>query len=159
MVNRVNVVTSISQQHEVFWTNHSTASLVVKFQDRLEQVHSFFERCKSTLAMICQTMFPLNAQPPTLLALLNKFKDAAEVRILVRNQLVAGAEVAFAMLQARYPTLDLMRVADGPPLGEDGMPVSLAPYYPLARAPAEVVINKLEASTAATLAAQAVQNT
>lgn len=153
--NRVNVLTDISPPHTVFWSDQSKAAIVVKFQDRVEQVHAFFERCRASLAMVWKTMFPLNPQPPTLLALMNKFKDAAEVRILVRNQLVAGAETAFAFLQARYPTLNLMLIADGPPLGEDGNPMDLAPLYPLARGPAEVVIGKLEASTEAALLARA----
>ena len=57
----------------------------MKFQERVEQVHAFFDRCRAVLTMVNQAMFPLNPQPPTLLALLNKFRDAAEIRVLVRN--------------------------------------------------------------------------
>ena len=85
MHDRVNALADLSQPHGVFWTDRSKAAAVVKFQDRVEQVHGFFERCRASLAMVWGTLFPLNPLPPTLLALMAKFKDAAEVRTLVRN--------------------------------------------------------------------------
>ena len=100
--------------------------------------------------MVYQTMFPLNPQPETLLALMMKFKTPADVRLLVRNQLVAGAETAFSFVQARYPTLDLSLIANANPM-------NLAPYYPLVRGPASTIIDKLERSTEAALLAQAGQ--
>ena len=41
---------------------------------------------------------------------MEKFKDPAEVRKLVRNQLIAGAEVALAFVHDAEPTLDLTLV-------------------------------------------------
>src|SRR3954451_23918554 len=89
--DRVNVLVDLAGPHEVFWTDKSKASVIVKFQDRVEQVKGYFAACKRSLAMINKTMFPLNPQPKTLTALLMKFKNPAEVRRLVRLQLVAGA--------------------------------------------------------------------
>ena len=57
--------------------------------------------------MVYRTMFPLNPQPSSLPQLFEKFKDPAEVRKLVRNQLVAGAEVALAFVHDADPTLNL----------------------------------------------------
>ncbi|KAM0926342.1 hypothetical protein ACQ4PT_003453 [Festuca glaucescens] len=155
--NRVNALTNLSQPHGMFWTDRSKAAVVVKFQDRVEQVHAFFERCRTSLAMVWGTLFPLNLMPSTLLALINKFKTAAEVRTLVRNQLTAGAEITFSFVQARYSTLDLMLIANGPPLGDNGEPVDLEHYYPFVRRPAMIVINKLEKSTKVALQARAEQ--
>ena len=113
----------------------------------MEQVHGFFDRCRASLAMVWGTLFPLNPLPPTLLGLLKKFKDAAEVRTLVRNQLLARAEVAFAFVQARYPTLDLELIAKAS--------VDLHPYYPIVKSPAAIVIDRLERGTEADLQARA----
>ena len=57
--------------------------------------------------MVYRTMFPLNPQPSTLPQLFKKFKNPAEVRKLVRSQLVAGAEIALAFVYDADPTLDL----------------------------------------------------
>ena len=67
------------------------------------------------------------------------YKDAAEVRTLVRNQLIAGAEVVFAFVQARYPMLDLELITMAS--------VDLHPYYPVVKHPAAIVIDRLERGT------------
>ena len=146
----MNALTDLSQPHTVFWSDKSTAAVVVQFQDRVEQVRSFFERCHASLAMVYGTMLPLNPQPETLLALMAKFRTPAEVRLLVRNQLIAEAETAFGFVQAWYPTLNLLLIANE-------SPENLAQYYPLVREPALIVIDKLERSTEAALQARAEQ--
>ncbi|KAM0896290.1 hypothetical protein ACQ4PT_023301 [Festuca glaucescens] len=80
---KVNALTDLSQPHGVFWTSRSKAAVVAKFQDRVEQVHGFFDKCRAGLAMIWKTMFPLDPAPSTLLALMAKFRNAANVRTLV----------------------------------------------------------------------------
>ena len=147
---RVNALTDLAQPHTVFWTDKSKATVIMQFQERVEQVRAFFKKCRSSLAMVYQTMFPLNPQPETLLALMAKFRTPADVRLLVRNQLVAGAETAFGFVQARYPTLDLSLIANVNPM-------NLVQYYPLVRGPALIIIDKLESSTDAELLAQAGQ--
>jgi hypothetical protein len=82
---RVNALTDLSQPHGVFWTDKSKDDVVAKFQDQVEQIHGFFDKCRASLPMVWGTMFLLNPTPPTLLALMAKFKDASEVRTLVRN--------------------------------------------------------------------------
>jgi hypothetical protein len=107
----------------VFSTNRSKVVVVSKFQDRVEQVHGFFDKCRASLAMVWGTMFPLDPAPPTLLPMMVKFRNAVNVRTLVQNQLLAGAEVAFAFVQARYPLLDLELIAKAD--------ADLRPYYTL----------------------------
>ena len=60
-----------------------------------------------------------------------------------QNQLIAGAEVAFAFVQSSYPTLDLSTIA----LKE----VALQHYCPLVADPAVIVVRKLEEGTEAEL--------
>ncbi|KAM0842398.1 hypothetical protein ACQ4PT_058389 [Festuca glaucescens] len=146
---KVNALTDLSQPHSVFWTSRSKAAVVTKFQDRVEQVHGFFDKCHAGLAMIWKTIFPLDPAHSTLLALMAKFRNAASVRTLVRNQLLAGAEPAFAFVQARYPTLDLELIAKAD--------VDLHQYYPVVRSPASIIIDRLEAGTEADLQARANQ--
>ena len=83
--NRVNTLMDLSSPHEVFWTDKSKASIIVKFQDRVDQIRDFFVACQRSLAMVNKAMFPLNSQPKTLIALMSKFKNPAEVKRLVRQ--------------------------------------------------------------------------
>ena len=98
--------------------------------------------------MVYRTMFPLNPQPETLHALLSKFKSPAEVRLLMRNQMLPGAETAFGFVQARYPTLDLLPIANA-------NVANMAQFHHLVEGPAEAVINSLERSTESALLARA----
>ena len=115
----------------------SKTSTLVRFQDRVEQVHAYFRTCRDNLAMVYRTMFPLNPQPNSLPQLMEKFKNPAEVRKLVRNQLIACAEVAFAFVQDAHPMLDLNIIPT-----RDG--VNLAHLARLVTDVALIVVQRLE---------------
>jgi hypothetical protein len=136
---RVDALTNLSQFNEVFWTNKSKAATIAKFQDRVQQVHRFFNKCHAGLRMICKTMFPLNRVPPTLLALMSNFRNTEKVRELVRNQLLAGAESAFAFVLSQHPSLDLEAIAQ-----DDG---NISQYFLVVKTPASIVVARLENST------------
>jgi hypothetical protein len=57
---RVEALTNLSQFNEVFWTSKSKVATIAKFQDRVRQVHRFFDKCHAGLRMIWKAMFPLN---------------------------------------------------------------------------------------------------
>jgi hypothetical protein len=59
-----------------------------------------------------KVMFPLDAVPPTLPALMSEFGNVRKIRRLVRSQLVAGAQSSFALLLSKHPVIDLMVVAN-----------------------------------------------
>jgi hypothetical protein len=84
----------------------------VKFEDRVEQVHTFFETCRRKLAMVYRTMFPLNVQPSSLRQLLGEFKSPAAVKRLMRLQLIAGAEAALTFIHDMFPSLDLLQLVE-----------------------------------------------
>jgi hypothetical protein len=86
---RIDALIDLSRPQGTIWTNRSRAAVMAKFQDRVEQVHSFFDKCRGGLTMIWTTMFPLDPAPSTLPALMAKFRNASGVRALVRSQLLA----------------------------------------------------------------------
>src|SRR3954451_12307654 len=70
---RLEALNSLSESHQVFWKDRSASSLIVRFQDRVEQVHAYFEKCRDRLLMVLQTMFPLNPAPRSVTELMNEF--------------------------------------------------------------------------------------
>jgi hypothetical protein len=98
---------------------------VAKFQYRVKQVHSFFDKYHTNLAIVWKTMFPLDPAPSNMLALMTQFKNPLRFQAPMRKELLAGAELAFAFVLARSPTLDLELIAKGD--------VELQQYYPVAR--------------------------
>jgi hypothetical protein len=105
--DKIETMTDLSQPQSIIWTNRSRAAIVAKFKYRVEQVHGFFDKCHANLAMVWKTMFPLDPAPSTLLALMTRFKNPIRVQDLIRKELLAGAELAFPFVLARYPTIDL----------------------------------------------------
>ena len=133
---RVNALTQLSSADEIFWREHSKASAVAQFQDRVEQVHHFFDKCYKGLRVIWKTMFPLNAVPPTLLTLMSEFSNAKKVKNLVRAQVFAGARFTLALVLARYPSADLLSIANA--TGD------LEFLYPKFVLPSNVIVDRLE---------------
>jgi hypothetical protein len=72
-----------------------------------------------------------------------KFKNSARVQTLVRKHLLAGAELAFAFVLARYRTLDLGLISMAG--------VELHQYYPAASRNASIIVARMEAGTEADL--------
>ena len=49
---RVEALSDLAQPHQVFWKDKSKTSVLVQFQDRVEQVHAYFRTCRDNLAMV-----------------------------------------------------------------------------------------------------------
>ena len=84
-------------------------------------------------------MFPLNAVPPTLLTLMSEFSNTKKIRDLVRAQLFAGARLTLALVLVRYPSANLLAIANA--VGE------LGPLYPRVDLPAAIIIERLDGTS------------
>ncbi|KAK1684965.1 hypothetical protein QYE76_045813 [Lolium multiflorum] len=133
---RVHALTQLSSAEEIFWREHSKASAVALFQDRVQQVHHFFDKCYKAMRVVWKTMFPLNALPPTLLTLMSEFGNAKKIRDLVRAQVFAGARFALALVLARYPSANLLAIANA--VGD------FDTLYPKVLLPTNIIVDKLE---------------
>jgi hypothetical protein len=109
---KIAAMTVMSHPKCALWSNRSKAVIVVKFEYRVEKVHYYFDKYHARLNMVWRTMFPLDPAPETLSALFSRFKTPAIIRYLVRKELLAGAELAFASALACHPTLELEFVAN-----------------------------------------------
>jgi hypothetical protein len=81
-------------------------------------------------------MFPLNEVPPTLLTLMSKFSNVKKIQSHVRDQLIVGAEIVFALVLSRHPTRNLMAIANA-----DG---NIGHYFAKAKIHAVIAIERLE---------------
>ncbi|KAK1617126.1 hypothetical protein QYE76_022643 [Lolium multiflorum] len=133
---RVHALTQLSSAEEIFWREQSKASAVAQFQDRVQQVHHFFDKCYKALRVVWRTMFPLNRVPPTLLTLMSEFGNTKKIRDLVRAQVFAGARFTLALVLARYPSANLLSIANA--TGD------LETLYPKVLLPANMIVDKLE---------------
>ena len=141
---KLNAADAVSVEYPTFWRDRSAASVFVRLQDRISQVQGFFKECSEALGSVWDVMMPLNARPHHgLFGLMMEFRNGQRVRSQVQKQLVARAEAALAFALARYPYLDLMKIAVGPPIDADGNKINLEIHYALARDPAEIIADKI----------------
>jgi hypothetical protein len=132
-------MTDITHPKCELWSNRSKAVILVKFEYRAEKVHYYFDKYHAHLTMVWKTMFPLDPAPETLSALFNRFKIPARIRSLVHKELLVGSDLAFALVLAGHPTMDLESIANAN--------VILDQYYPIARHPAHIIVYRMEAGT------------
>jgi hypothetical protein len=122
-------------KHEL-WSNRQKAVAMAKFEHRAEKVHYYFDKYNAHLSMVWETMFLLDPAPETLASLFNRFKTPQRIQLLVRKELLAGAELALASVLTCHPTLDLEVIANANR--------RLDQYYSIARHPAYVIISRME---------------
>ena len=124
------------------WSDRNKGYIVAFLQDRIRQVEDFFERCLATLALIYESMFPLNPVPVGLVALMQLFSYGAAIKGFVPAQLIAGAEMALALVRVHRPDVNLDIVMSGFPPGPAH--VQMQGHYDAVKRPAARVVHLLE---------------
>ncbi|KAK1606307.1 hypothetical protein QYE76_029980 [Lolium multiflorum] len=102
----VEAMTDIAHPNHGLWLHRLKAVVMAKFKYRVGKEHYYFDKFHAHLTM------------------------------LVRKELLAGAELAFASTLACYPSLDLEVVAN--------TEKSLGQYYDAARGPAYTIVSRME---------------
>ncbi|KAK1664968.1 hypothetical protein QYE76_053127 [Lolium multiflorum] len=132
----VEAMTDVAHPNHGLWLHRPKAVVMAKFKYRVGKAHYYFDKFHAHLTMVWNTLFPLDQAPETLSALFTRFKSPERIRQLVRKELLAGAELAFASILACYPSLDLGVVAN--------TEKSLGQYYDAARGPAYTIVSRME---------------
>ena len=149
---KLNVIADlVARGAPSFWSDRDRGHVLVTLQDRVGQVASFVESCRSALELVYKALFPLNLAPHSMADLMKKFRHGEAIEGFVREQLVAGARFAFALVLIHYPCLDLGSISRGPPAGFDWENATLDSFYAAADGPARDAVALLEKETAAAL--------
>ncbi|KAK1627149.1 hypothetical protein QYE76_001464 [Lolium multiflorum] len=132
----VEAMTDVAHPTHGLWLHRPKAVIMAKFKYRVMKAHYYFDKYYALLTMVWHTLFPLDQAPGTLSGLFTRFKSPERTRQLVRKELLAGAELAFASILACHPTLNLGAVAN--------TERDLSQYYDVARGPAYTVVSRME---------------
>ncbi|KAK1617131.1 hypothetical protein QYE76_022648 [Lolium multiflorum] len=129
-------MTDVAHPTHGLWLHRPKAVVMAKFKYRVMKAHYYFDKYHAHLTMVWNTLFPLDQAPETLSGLFTRFKSPERIRQLVRKELLAGAELAFASILACHPSLDLRAIAK--------TDRNLGQYYDVARGPAYTVVSRME---------------
>jgi hypothetical protein len=132
----VEAMTDVAHPTHGLWQHRPKAVIMAKFKYRVMKAHYYFDKYYALLTMVWHTLFPLDQAPETLSGLFTRFKSPERIRLLVRKELLAGAELAFASILACHPSLDLRAVAN--------TERDLGQYYDVARGPAHTIVSRME---------------
>ncbi len=132
----VEAMTDVAHPTHGLWLHRPKAVVMAKFKYRVEKALYYFNKYHAHLTMVWNTLFPLDQAPETLSGLFTRFKSPERIRQLVRKELLAGAELAFASILACHPSLDLKAVAN--------TERNLGQYYDVARGPAYTIVSRME---------------
>ena len=140
----VEVLKKLSQMltEITFWSDPTNREAVSLLQVRAQQVEDLVERCRRTLALFYDAMFPLNPVPIGIGSLLGKFGHRQEVMNFVRAQIAARAELALAFVRFRYPAVDFAAVATGP-LSKGRKVTIMEGHYGAVKDPADKIADLL----------------
>ena len=101
---------------------------------------------KSAFSLVHKALFPLDAQPRGLGALLARFRNGEAAQGFVRAQLVSGAIYALAFVRRQHPYMCLTGIDEVPPR-PDGAPTPMEHHYRAVEGMAIGLIDKLEYDT------------
>ncbi|KAK1629188.1 hypothetical protein QYE76_003503 [Lolium multiflorum] len=132
----VEAMTDVAHPTHGLWLHRPKAVVMAKFKYRVMKAHYYFVKYYAHLTMVRNTLFPLDQAPETLSGLFTRFKSPERIRQLVRKELLADVELAFASILACHPSLDLRAVAN--------TERDLGQYYDVARGPAYTVVSRME---------------
>ena len=100
---------------QYFWSDRLKARVLALLLDRSWRAVMLLESCRGTLAKVHRAMFPHNEQPQGLPALLTRFRDGEAIQLMLRAQLVGGANMAFAYLRMHWSNFNFEGATNGLP--------------------------------------------
>jgi hypothetical protein len=89
----VEAMTDVAHPTHGLWLHRPKAVIMAKFKYRVMKAHYYFDKYYALLTMVWHTLFPLDQAPETLSGLFTRFKSPERIRLLVRKELLAGAEL------------------------------------------------------------------
>jgi len=124
-----------------FWESMDRARSLALLQDRVAQVTTYLESCRAAFALIHRVMFPLNAQPVGLPALMERFRNGQAIYGFVRQHLMCGANVALSFVRVRYPSVDMEAVGTLPETASGH--TMMEPHYAACKGAAKKIVRQI----------------
>jgi hypothetical protein len=84
-------------------------------QDRAQPIGEAIDGCRMSLTTMYSVMLPRNAMPRNFKQLLKTFQTSQRVHLLIKLNLIAGANFALGWMRKWHPRLDYDRMSQSLP--------------------------------------------
>jgi hypothetical protein len=107
---RIVALQKAAQGTESLWSNLHRCRAIVLLQDRTQHIGEAIDGCRMSLTTMYYVMLPRNAMPRDFRQLLETFRTSQWVHLLIKLNLIAGANFALGWMRKWHPRLDYDRM-------------------------------------------------
>jgi hypothetical protein len=112
---RITALQKAAQGTESLWSNLRRCHAIVLLQDRAQHIGEAVDGCRMSLTIMYSVMLPRNAMPRDFRQLLETFRMSQRVHLLIKLNLIAGANFALGWMRKWHPRLDYDRMSQNLP--------------------------------------------
>jgi hypothetical protein len=112
---RIVALQKAAQGTGSLWSNLRCYHAIVLLQDRAQHIGEAVDGCGMSLTTMYSVMLPRNAMPRDFRQLLETFRTSQRVHLLIKLNLIAGANFALGWMQKWHPRLDYGRMSQSLP--------------------------------------------
>jgi hypothetical protein len=109
-------------------------------QDRAQHIGEAVDGCRMSLTTMYSVMLPRNAMPRDFRQLLETFRMSQRVHLLIKLNLIAGANFALGWMRKWHPRLDYDRMSQSLPPGR----ATVGVHMDATLEPAKRIISRLQ---------------
>jgi hypothetical protein len=117
VTERITALQSVDQGTESLWSSPRRCRAVVLLQDRAQHIGEAIDGCPKALTTIYSIMLPHNPMPRDFRQLLKIFRTSQRVHLLIKLNLIAGANFALGWMRKWNPRLNFDRMSQSLPPG------------------------------------------
>jgi hypothetical protein len=117
VTERITALQSVAQGTESLWSNPHCCRAIVLLQDRAQYIGEAVDGCRKALTTMYYVMLPRNPMPRDFRELLETFWMSQRVHLLIRPNLIAGANFALGWMRKWNPRLNFDRMSQSLPPG------------------------------------------
>jgi hypothetical protein len=115
-----------AQGTESLWSNPRHCHAIVLLQDRAQHIGEVVDGCRNSLTTMYSIMLPRNPMPSDFRQLLETFRMSQRIHLLIRTNLVAGANFALRWMRKWKPYFNFERMSRGLPPGRGTVGIHMA---------------------------------
>jgi hypothetical protein len=117
VTERITALQSVAQGTESLWYNSRRCCAVVLLQDHAQYIGEAVDDCRKALTTMYSVMLSHNPMPRDFRQLLETFRTSQRVHLLIKLNLIAGANFALGWMRKWNPRLNFDCMSQSLPPG------------------------------------------
>jgi hypothetical protein len=117
VIEWIAALETAAQGTESLWSNPRRRHAIVILQDRAQYIAEAVDSCRMSLTTMYSVMLPRNPLPRDFRQLLKTFRMSQRVHLLIKLNLIAGANFALGWMRKWHPRINYDAMSQSLPPG------------------------------------------